>query len=670
MLRRTRPLLALALSLCAVPGYSLSIETLAASHLFPRDDSIDGNLPVSVSDPSMPFPPMNSSLLLDMRNLTIPPSFYSGLQGVNLAKDAKLVKMVWFTIFLAVGMVFTLRLAQLFVAYIRNIFCMTATPVQQTYYTLDHFPLWTFLKRHLVYAPLLHKRHNRELQMSSVVNYGTIPGRIHTLLLGIYILSNMVYCLMLDWNTPEKGRLYAELRGRSGILATVNCVPLVLLAARNNPAIAMLRVSFDAFNLFHRWLGRLVVMEALIHFFAWLAAYLLAKGSNATGAIFHDNKFLQFGLVGLIAMIGLALHSPSPLRHAFYETFLHLHQTLGFLALFGTYAHVASKMLPAFPFILTACLFWFADRLWRVGRILFLNYARGGGRTMCTVEALPAKACRVTFQLPRHVTIRPGSHVYAYIPAVSQWMSHPFSVAWTNAESDPLIAPPDLDAPPKEFVTLDQLERQSTRTNLAVNKEPTRVSLVVCARSGMTKTLYDRAFAAESKQLQLTGFLEGPYAGHDSMISYGTVVMFAGGGGITHHLIQIRQLLKGARSQTVATRKIVLVWSIRDTDAMEWVKPWMTEILNMEGRREVLSIRVYASRPTRAINQKKNKATMQVLKGRADPLAILQEVIPQRIGAMMVSVCGPGALADEVRAAVRGNLDVARMDFNEESFTW
>ena len=641
--------------------------------LLPRD-SADGNLhfnfvppgskPSFVSAPSLVGAPslfgVNSSQ--PAFNGT-PPPFYSGLHGVDIEMDSKLVMIMWFTIFATVGTTLLVRLGQLFVHYIRTIFSMTATPAQQTYWTIDMFPLWTKLKRHLIYAPLLNKRHNRELQMSSVVNYGTIPGRIHFLIIFIYALSNLIYCLMLDWKTTEKGQVYAELRGRSGILATVNMIPLVVLAGRNNPAIPILRVSFDTFNLFHRWIGRVVAIETLIHFFAWMAAYILAKGDDASPAIFVNNKFLQFGLMGMIAIVALVFHSFSAIRHAFYETFLHLHQFLGFASFLGVYVHLCSKMLPAFPFILIVVLFWIIERLMRLSRLIRLNYSRGGGRTSLVVEALPGNACRLTFQLPRHVTVRPGSHVYAYIPAISLWMSHPFSVAWTNIESGPAVARELPKTSPKD------VEAQ-VDNNLVAGNALTSISLIVCARSGMTKKLYEQARYAEGHKLFIRGFLEGPYAGHDAMVSYGTVVMFAGGGGITHHLIQIRHLLLGARAQTVATRKIVLVWSVRDVDAMEWVKPWMTEILAMEGRREVLSIRVYASKPSVPINPKRAKPTMQVIEGRVNPADVLDEVIPKRIGATMVSVCGPGALADEVRCAVRARMPQANLDMNEESFSW
>ncbi|KAK4942581.1 hypothetical protein LTR10_017710 [Elasticomyces elasticus] len=609
-----------------------------------------------------------SSSFSNIVNPPVTAPFYTGLNGVNLILDNHLVTVLWVSICIAASIVLIMRLVQRFVAYIRNIFCMATRPAQQRYYAINHSMIWALLKKQIVYAPLVRKRHNRELQLSSATNYGTLPGRIHFLLLVMYAVSNMVYCLLLDWKTPEKGALYAELRGRSGVLATVNLIPLVVFASRNNLAIPILRVSFDTFNLFHRWIGRIVVVEATVHVLAWMAAYIEAKGKDATPAVFSNNPFLQYGLVGLVAMLVMAFHSFSALRHAFYETFLHIHQACAFLAMLGIYVHLDMARLPAYPSIRAAVFLFILERLARLSRLIYLNFSREGGITTVLVEALPGDASRVTFQLPRHVKIRPGSHVYAYLPTVSLWMSHPFSVAWTNIESEPCTTQMvSWIGSPK---TPNSLERQSMPGRFPPSRAPTTVSLVMVARTGMTRQLYNAAKGQVGGKLHLRGFLEGPYAGHESLTSYGTVVMFAGGGGITHHLVQIRHLLAGAQLQTVATRKIVLIWSIRDTVAMEWVKPWMTEILHMEGRREILKIVVYASRPNQPINVSKNKSTMQIVEGRVDPGTVLDEVICTRIGAMMVSVCGPGALADEVRAAVRSRIHLANVDMNEESFTW
>ena len=42
------------------------------------------------------------------------------------------------------------------------------------------------------------------------------------------------------------------------------------MAGRNNPLIKLLDVSFDTWNLLHRWLGRIVVLESLAHTICWM----------------------------------------------------------------------------------------------------------------------------------------------------------------------------------------------------------------------------------------------------------------------------------------------------------------------------------------------------------------------------------------------------------------
>jgi predicted ferric reductase len=42
------------------------------------------------------------------------------------------------------------------------------------------------------------------------------------------------------------------------------------MAGRNNPLISLLNVPFDSFNMMHRWLGRLAVLEAIAHTLCWM----------------------------------------------------------------------------------------------------------------------------------------------------------------------------------------------------------------------------------------------------------------------------------------------------------------------------------------------------------------------------------------------------------------
>ncbi|RMZ80216.1 hypothetical protein DV737_g3096, partial [Chaetothyriales sp. CBS 132003] len=593
------------------------------------------------------------------------PIYYGGLDGVNLGVDRKVTTGLASSILLIVALVLGLRTWQLADSHLRHLYCLNGSRAQQKYWSVDHSRWWPWIKREVIYAPLGTKRHNRELQLSKAHNYGTIPGRIQTLLLTLYLIGNIVFCLLLDFK-EERLAMLAELRGRTGVLAVTNLVPLVVMAGRNNPLIGLLKISFDTFNLFHRWIGRLVVAESVIHVLAWFAAYRESKGASAASRSFINDPFLCWGLAGSVCMGAMAIQSLSAVRHAFYETFLQAHQMLAVVALLAVYVHLDIPKLPALPSIRMAICLWLAERLLRVARIVYLNHARQAGSTKLVVTALPGEASRLTFQLPRHVTIQPGSHVYVYLPKVTLWQSHPFSVAWTYDSSE--LASGAAELGPKTPSTAERqgpplLHRSGSRT-------PTTFSLICAARTGMTRKIYEIARASPSGSVQMCGFVEGPYAGHESLASYGTVFLYAGGAGITHHLVQIRHLLASAQDKTVATRKIVLVWTVREAEAFSWVRDWMEEILTMPGRREMLRVYLYVTRPKKLEGFVSAGKTMRMIAGRCCPGAVLDQELPHRIGATMVSVCGPGAFADEVRAAVRARIHLGTLDMNEESFTW
>lgn len=594
--------------------------------------------------------------------------YTGGLNGVAIDLDTKLTTMLWISMSIIAMIVLTCRLWQLFTSHLRRIYAMSGDKLDQNYWTYEKSATWPWIKKQITYAPLGKKRHNREMQLSSAISYGTLPGRIHTVLLVCYIISNIIYCALLDYSNKDKAALIAELRGRTGVLAVANMVPLVLLAGRNNPFIPLLKVSFDTYNLFHRWIGRIVVIEAVAHVIAWGSNNVQAYGLHKTVDKLDESPFFQFGTLALVTLVIILFQSPSPVRHAFYETFLHIHQVLAFCAILGVYVHLEVAELPALPYIRIVVFLWAFERVSRVVRLIHMNISRKGGCTSVTVEALPGEACRVTFQLPRHITVRPGSHVYAYLPTISWWMSHPFSVAWTDVESEPPTGVHCHEVPePSSSV---DLEKQALVIRPTFSNMPTTISLVMAARTGMTRKLYNKAVFAKDKIIQVPGLLEGPYAGHDDLSSYGTVVLFAGGAGITHHLIQIRHLIAAAQARTAATRRIVLAWSVRDVESLAWVRPWMDEILHMEGRRDILKMELYVTKPRERTDLTSPSSRVKLFRGRCNPKAVLDEEIPFRVGAMAVSVCGPGAFADEVRAAVRDRLHLGNIELNEESFTW
>ncbi|KAL9012147.1 MAG: hypothetical protein Q9173_003060 [Seirophora scorigena] len=591
-----------------------------------------------------------------------PANFTRGLMGVNLQMDEMTTWALWLSIVAMCLIVIIARLLQGGVSQLRHLFNLRTDPVQQAYWGRNGSVIWPWLKKNLVYAPLRKKRHNRNVQMGRL-NMGTIPSRFHTLLLALYILSNVAYCCLLNFRSCNPSALLAELRGRSGHLAFVNMMPLMVFAGRNNAFIPLLRVSFDTFNILHRWIGRLVVVEAIVHTGAWMAVKHIAdtvEGKpNGMMEALHGTPFLSWGTVSLVSMIFVMVQASSAIRHLAYEAFLHLHQLLAFTAFLGAAIHGYQGQLPLTNYVYITIAFWFLERFIRMSKIIYRNFGLRSS-TRVTVEALP-EACRVTFELKRPWELQPGCHVYAHFPTLT-WSvsSHPFSIAW-------------YDTRPTPYRSLENEKLPSSSKDLdspLPSRTTTSITLIMSKKEGMTAKLHARARASPSGIINIRGFIEGPYGGQESLHSYGTVLLFAGGVGITHQLSHVRDLLQTYNDATSAVRKVVLIWTVRSQDAFDWVHPWMTEIFQMPHRRQVLKVLLFVTKPRHAGDIVSRSNQVQMFGGRCKPGKIVEEEFEKRAGAMAVTVCGPGAFADEVRAATRERVQEGVVDFMEESFSW
>lgn len=555
--------------------------------------------------------------------------------------------------------VFWGRIAQRLNNHTRHLHNLHDNAAQQSYWSVDQSEWWPWAKKNLLYAPIGKKRHHREVQLSKALGIGTLPSRFHTILLVGYASVNFLGCLMLDFHA-ESNQRWAALRGRSGYLAVWNCLALFVLMARNNPLIPSLKISYDTFNLFHRWIGRMIVIESVVHTFAWAIVAFRGYGFDGVRKHLVHSPFLIYGTLGTVAMVLMAIHSISFIRHGFWELFLASHQILATVVCICVYQHLKIGTPPELSqFFAGVIAIWILERTARVFWLIYRNIGRGSWSTKVMVQALPGAegACRVTFKVHRPWKHKPGCHVFIYLPSIAMWMSHPFSIAWYDTT---------LREYNKEELPLDNSEVEHTLPQRKSNE----ISLVIAARSGMTKKLFDKASKAPGAQITISGFLEGPYGGPMSLNSYGTVLLFAGGVGITHQISYIRDLLAGWELGRVATRKIILVWSLRHTEQLEWVRPWMDEILAMPGRKEVVKMYMFITKPKNKGDTASKSQTVLMFGGRPNVQQIVDRELQSQVGAMAVTCCGPGALADDVREAVRNRISEGTIDFIEESFTW
>lgn len=112
------------------------------------------------------------------------------------------------------------KLIEMAIRHTRHVVCIHNE--HQRYFTIPSY--WNaFGKRHIFYAPLWSKRHNREIQLSSVINVGTLPTRFQLLFLAAYFGTNIGFCFMdIPWDNFTESMV--AVRKRSGVLSVVNMV--------------------------------------------------------------------------------------------------------------------------------------------------------------------------------------------------------------------------------------------------------------------------------------------------------------------------------------------------------------------------------------------------------------------------------------------------------------
>ncbi|EWZ00096.1 hypothetical protein FOYG_04002 [Fusarium oxysporum NRRL 32931] len=345
---------------------------------------------------------------------TIAP-YYSGVNGINQAQNMLFKEALWWTLGIIALVVLTIRMLEIVWAQLRLISAMSVAREKQGYWRISQWSWMPAAKKHVIYAPLWKKRHSRGFRLSSAISVGTLPSRLHMALLVGYLGSNFTYMFVLNWANDNRYAFCAELRGRSGNLALVNMVPLIILAGRNNPLIPVLKISFDTCNLLHRWIGRIVVLEVVIHSIAWAIAAVADNGWEYVRRAITGGLFIGSGTLGTVAVVMMLIQSLPSIRYAFYETFLNTHIILATIAFVCTWAHCASASvpggLPELSWIMAIMALWFADRLARVIRLAHANWS-GRGFTYAICEPMSGEVTRVTLTLPKYMDIKPGTHAY------------------------------------------------------------------------------------------------------------------------------------------------------------------------------------------------------------------------------------------------------------------
>ena len=633
--------------------------------------------------------------------------------------------------------VFFIYLAKLIDRYLYTRYLDRPTEQSPSQRKTLRYWLYNHVKLDLVYAPFFSTRHRQEVCIARGIHLGRIPTRLQAIIMTLLISINILLCTYdRPWQDNGAASGLKDFRARCGIMSTANLVPLMLLATVKNPLLWLLDVSFDKFNTFHKCFGHIVIVQALTHF---VCAYITMQKKLDVG---DSRGLIGNGYLAGVALLLILLLSPCAFRRRFYESFLYLHILLAVVVVVFLWLHL--RTLKGINFLISTIAIWAFARLWRFATLVRCSF--GGFEKkeswICQsfIEPLTDDALRVSICCPRPFSIGPGQYFYVTIPRIGWWTSHPFSIAWTSEDGEPTSNQRDEN----EEKTGRERENDTTTGCHSPKDTPFRVNMIVRKRSGLTSLLHQKALAHKPQTLMkvlsristrlehlqspsehprtddssdsspyiANVLLEGPYgpSATYSMNTYHTVLLIAGGVGITHHLITMRTLLQRYRDRSTPLQKLTLLWVVRSEDHLDWIKSWLTELLDLAGslkhvsddlkvsehnngfdsadndhhhhHQPIFNVEIHVSRPesftkVKSFSQDMQQATimssraeMQVFFGRPNLAEIITSQLEKEVGKMGVGVCGPAAMQDEVRKVVRSVGRKRDIGFVEAMFGW
>ncbi|KAL6708060.1 hypothetical protein ACN47E_003494 [Coniothyrium glycines] len=643
-------------------------------------------------------PDIDDTSAADATSNSDPFRFSHGFSGVDQHAIFFLVHVLIVAASLPVLLVFAYRLVNRF----RNIRCGISTSKSdrsQLFRKRARFSRWGMLKRCFLYAPLLTSRqHHKQSYLRHIAS--TSPVRPKIFIIAAYYLSNIAYCLAISGPTiPHR---LAAFRGRCGTFAVFNLILTTLFALRNNPFISILSISYDTFNLFHRWAARLVILQSTAHVLAFISnAYIVEyqgqSGWRSVGWVFGHSSSYRWGSAAFVSFLFILLHSIRPIRHIFYEIFLNLHRIDVIIAVSGIYFHLAKHALPQLPWVYLIITFLVLELLARISRILYHNFSWSTRTwTSITLEPLPGDATRVTVLLPRSWRAKPGAHIHIYIPRLALLSSHPFSVAWSTASASASASSSSYPIKQNTYTLLPTSETPFSYTFQRPHDTPS-LTLIVRARAGFTRKLYTHALS--HPLASLSAAIEGPYHSAPAPLSrYTTILFFAAGAGITAQLLHLRQLLSqhhrhdhhhASQRRRKKTQKISLAYCVPHTNTLSHVRSCLADLVQLAAREECearLRMRIYVSRM--GVGEVVEEGVWDgwdLRCGRCDVQREVDEVLEigeeeeeeeeeegekKEDGATAVMTCGPGSFNATVRDAVRRRVCERDIDLFEEGLSY
>ncbi|KAL5401100.1 hypothetical protein PMIN04_013131 [Paraphaeosphaeria minitans] len=371
-----------------------------------------------------------------------------------------------------------------------------------------------FIRKRLLYALVM-----RRLRTSSDIS---VLAGLNLLLFGA---ANVTACTL--W-VPNP----AEIAKRCGTLFIINVIPLYLGGRTNYIADRIFRLQLNEYALLHRWIGRICVVQGLVH------GFLNAATSRAS--------IVETILLSLVVALGCLsfLH----LRRYMYEVFLKTHLLFALALAVVLWFHVRRSSTRASVCLGVASAAWLLQHV--IWLIRLIHQTPGSRSTpIVSIEKFNAltpnspEAMAIELKFERKWDLGPGQYIYITLPRLSLHtlgliQSHPYVIAWIDGQ---------------DIIIL--VERNKGFSN-AIFALPT-----VTTHSAM---------------------VDGPYGRVQSLGQYDKVLLLASGIGVAAHLLHIRHLLEAHKDKSVRVRRVALTWFLETPEQERWADKFLERLRDID----------------------------------------------------------------------------------------
>ncbi|KAI2639318.1 ferric reductase like transmembrane component [Xylaria nigripes] len=395
------------------------------------------------------------------------------------------------------------------------------------------------LFRWVFYRPIpdiVWRKHRFTFSSLAVLAVGLIALAFSSLFV---FLTQPLYWQSIQYGSPPVAI-------RAGMIAVAMTPWIVATSMKANLLTLVTGIGPERLNVFHRWAGYLCLFLSLIHTIPFFVQPVWDDGGLQIYAkLFPQGSGVIYGtgIACLVPLGWLCVASMPFIRRIAYEMFIMLHVPVGILYVGVLFWHT-KNYLATWNYLYATIAIWVVCYIYRLSKLNWIKPWSGSFLVgdEAAITLMTENAIKVT--IPTHMRWEPGQFVYLRMPGISLLDNHPFTISSLCSDDFP-----------SEY---GESYRDCT--------------LVFKPYGGFTRRVLETAIE-KGPFHTYRAYLDGPYGGmRRELAAFDTCILIAGGSGVTAMMSQLLNLIKRMRDGKAITKKVVVVWSLKRLEAMDWFR--------------------------------------------------------------------------------------------------